>query len=89
MLPALIIPKLIKKLLPVLLDLLMKTFPGLEKIDKLVNYMEKPNDADKEIEKIKSLILDKDLKIHELEMRVNNYEDQVLDLASKVDNIKK
>jgi len=88
-LPALIIPKLIKKLLPVLLDLLMKTFPGLEKIDKLVNYMEKPNDADKEIEKIKSLILDKDLKIHELEMRVNNYEDQVLDLASKVDNIKK
>ena len=89
MLPALIIPKLIKKLLPVLLDLLMKTFPGLEKIDKLVNYMEKPNDADKEIEKIKSLILDKDLKIHELEMRVNNYEDQVLDLASKVDKIKK
>ena len=89
MLPAIIIPKLIKKLLPVLLDLLMKTFPGLEKIDKLVNYMEKPNDADKEIEKIKSLILDKDLKIHELEMRVNNYEDQVLDLASKVDKIKK
>ena len=89
MLPAIIIPKLIKKLIPVLLDLLMKTFPGLEKIDKLVNYMEKPNDADKEIEKIKSLILDKDLKIHELEMRVNNYEDQVLDLASKVDKIKK
>ena len=89
MLPAIIIPKLIKKLLPVLLDLLMKTFPGLEKIDKLVNYMEKPNDADKEIEKIKSLILDKDLKIHELEMTVNNYEDQVLDLASKVDKIKK
>lgn len=89
MIPALIIPKLIKKLLPVLLDLLIKTFPGLEKIDKLVNYMENPNDADKEIEKIKSLILDKDLKIHELEMRVNNYEDQVLDLTSKVDNIKK
>ena len=89
MLPAIIIPKLIKKLLPVLLDLLMKTFPGLEKIDKLVNYMEKPNDADKEIEKIKSLIIDKYLKIHELEMRVNNYEDQVLDLASKVDKIKK
>ena len=77
MLPGIIIPKLVKKLLPLLLDLLMKTFPGLEKIEKLVEYMEKPNDADKEIEKLKSLILDKDLKMHELEMRVNNYEDQL------------
>ena len=32
MFPALIIPKLVKKLLPLLLDLLMKAFPGLEKI---------------------------------------------------------
>lgn len=89
MLPALIIPKLIKKLLPLLLDLLIKTFPGLEKIDKLVNYMEKPNDADKEIEKLKKLILDKDLKIHENSMRIDNYENQLLDLAKKVDKIKK
>ena len=89
MLPALIIPKLIKKLHPLLLDLLIKTFPGLEKIDKLVNYMEKPNDADKEIEKLKKLILDKDLKIHENSMRIDNYENQLLDLAKKVDKIKK
>ena len=89
MFPALIIPKLVKKLLPLLLDLLMKAFPGLEKIDKLVNYMEKPNDADKEIEKLKSLILDKDLKMHELGMRLNNYEDQLLELDKKVDKIKK
>ena len=83
MFPALIIPKLVKKLLPLLLDLLMKAFPGLEKIEKLVDYMENPNDADKEIEKLKSLILDKDLKMHELEMRVNNYEDKVLDIEKK------
>ena len=89
MFPALIIPKLVKKLLPLLLDLLMKAFPGLEKIDRLVNYMEKPNDADKEIEKLKSLILDKDLKMHELGMRLNNYEDQLLELDKKVDKIKK
>ena len=89
MFPALIIPKLVKKLLPLLLDLLMKAFPGLEKIEKLVNYMEKPNDADKEIEKLKSLILDKDLKMHELGMRLNNYEDQLLELDKKVDKIKK
>ena len=76
--------KILKKILPKILDILMKTFPGLEKIDKLVNYMEKPNDADNEIEKIKKLILDKDLKIHEMEMRLNNYEDIVLELQKKI-----
>ena len=84
MLPALIIPKLIKKLLPLLLDLLMKTFPGLEKIDQLVNYMEKPNEADKEIEKVKKLMLDKDLKIHEQDMRINRNEDMIIELQKKI-----
>ena len=76
--------KVLKKILPKILDILIKTFPGLEKIDKLVSYMEKPNEADKEIEKLKKLILDKDLKIHELEMRLNNYEDKVLDVEKKL-----
>ena len=84
MLPALIIPKLIKKLLPLILDLLMKSFPGLEKIDRLVNYMEKPNDADKEIEKLKKLILDKDLKMHEQDMRINKNEDMIIELQKQV-----
>ena len=84
MLPALIIPKLIKKLLPLILDLLMKSFPGLEKIDRLVNYMEQPNDADKEIEKLKKLILDKDLKMHEQDMRINKNEDMILELQKKI-----
>ena len=84
MLPALIIPKLVKKLLPLLLDLLMKAFPGLEKIDRLVKYMEQPNDADKEIEKLKKLILDKDLKMHEQDMRINRNEDMIIELQKQV-----
>ena len=84
MIPAMLAGKILKKILPKILDILMKTFPGLEKIDKLVNYMENPNDADNEIEKIKKLILDKDLKIHEMEMRLNNYEDIVLELQKKI-----
>ena len=84
MLPALIIPKLVKKLLPLLLDLLMKSFPGLEKIDRLVKYMEQPNDADKEIEKLNKLILDKDLKMHEQDMRINRNEDMIIELQKQV-----
>ena len=84
MLPALIIPKLVKKLLPLLLDLLMKSFPGLEKIDRLVKYMEQPNDADKEIEKLKKLILEKDLKMHEQDMRINRNEDMIIELQKQV-----
>ena len=81
MLPAIIISKVVPKVL----DMVLKQFKGIEKINKLVDYMEKPNSADKEIEKLKSLILDKDLKMHEL----NNYEDQLLEVCKKVDEIKK
>ena len=80
MLPAL----LLKKIVPKILEIILKQFSGIEKITNLVDYMEKPNDADKGIEEIKKLILDKDLKIHEMEMRLNNYEDKVLDLEKKI-----
>ena len=46
MIPAVLIGKILKKIVPKILDILMKQFPGLEKIEKLVNYMEKPNEAD-------------------------------------------
>jgi len=46
--------------------------------------MENPNDADKEIEKLKKLNLDKDLKMHELSTRLDNYEDKVLDIEKKL-----
>ena len=75
---------IIKAVVPKVLKIVLKQFPGIEKINRLVDYMENPNDADKEIEKLKSLILDKDLKMHELEMRVNNYEDKVLDIEKRL-----
>ena len=75
---------IIKAVVPKVLKIVLKQFPGIEKINRLVDYMEKPNNADKEIEKLKSLILDKDLKMHELEMRVNNYEDKVLNVEKKL-----
>ena len=84
MIPAMLAGKVLKKILPKILDILMQTFPGLEKIDKLVNYMEKPNEADEGISKLKKQMLDKDLKIHELTMRVDNYENKVLDIEKKL-----
>ena len=80
---------IIRAVVPKVLDIVLKQFKGIEKINNLVDYMEKPNEADKEIEKVKKLILDKDLKMHELELRVNNYEDQLLELAKKVNKAKK
>ena len=80
MLPALII----KAVVPKILSLVLKQFPGIERIDKLIRYMDEPNDADKEIEKVKKLILDKDLKIHEQDMRINRNEDMILELQKKI-----
>ena len=80
---------LIRLVVPKVLDMVLKQFKGIEKIGSLIDYMENPNEADKEIGKLKKSILDKDLKMHELEMRVNNYEDQVLALSKKFSKIKK
>ncbi len=85
MLPAMII----KAVVPKVLELVLRQFKGIEKISKLVDYMEKPNEADEGVKEIKQLLVSKDLKIHELEMRVDNYENQLLELAKKVDKIKK
>ena len=80
MLPALMIKAVVTKIL----SLVLKQFPGIERIDKLIRYMDEPNDADKEIEKVKKLILDKDLKIHEQDMRINRNEDMILELQKKI-----
>jgi len=79
-LPAMII----RAVVPKVLDIVLKQFKGIEKINNLVDYMENPNDADKEIEKLKKLNLDKDLKMHELSTRLDNYEDKVLDIEKKL-----
>ena len=45
MIPAIVLHKLVPKVLEVIL----KQFKGIEKIDKLVDYMEKDNEADQKI----------------------------------------
>ena len=45
MIPALIISKVVPKVL----DMVLKRFKGIDKIDKLVDYMEKDNEADNKI----------------------------------------
>ena len=80
MLPAMII----KAVVPKVLDMVLKQFKGIEKIKSLVDYMEKPNEADEGVKEIRQLLVSKDLKIHELEMRVDNYENQLLELQKKI-----
>tara|TARA_R100001163_G_scaffold65530_1_gene63103 strand:- start:2854 stop:3111 length:258 start_codon:yes stop_codon:yes gene_type:complete len=85
-----VIPAIVlQKLIPKVLEVILKQFKGIDKISALVEYMEKPNEADEGVKEIKQLLVSKDLKIHELEMRVDNYENQLLELAKKVDKIKK
>ena len=45
MIPAL----LIKKVVPKILEIVLKQFKGIEKIDKLVKYMENENETDKQV----------------------------------------
>ena len=70
MIPAL----LLKKLVPKILEVIMKQFSGIEKIDRLVKYMEDDNDADKavkyvadEVDNIKDVISGLKSRIKELE----------------------
>ena len=52
MLPAMII----KAVIPKVLDMILRQFKGIEKIEKIVRYMEEENDADREIKKLKDEI---------------------------------
>ena len=45
MIPAL----LLKKIVPKILEIVLKQFKGIEKIDKLVKYMEDENETDKQV----------------------------------------
>ena len=45
MIPAL----LLKKIVPKILEIVLKQFSGIEKIDKLVKYMENENETDKQV----------------------------------------
>ena len=39
----------IQKIVPKVLDMVLRQFKGIEKIDKLVSYMEEDNEADQKI----------------------------------------
>ena len=52
MLPAMII----KAVIPKVLDMVLRQFKGIEKIEKIERYMEEENDADREIKKLKDEI---------------------------------
>lgn len=45
MIPAL----LLKKIVPKILEIIMKQFSGIEKIERLVKYMEDENETDKQV----------------------------------------
>ena len=45
MLPAL----LLKKIVPKILEIILKQFSGIEKIEQLVKYMENENETDKQV----------------------------------------
>ena len=45
MIPAL----LLKKIVPKVLEIVLKQFSGIEKIDRLVKYMEDENETDKQV----------------------------------------
>ena len=45
MIPAL----LLKKIVPKILEVIMKQFSGIEKIERLVKYMEDENETDKQV----------------------------------------
>jgi hypothetical protein len=45
-----VIPAIVlQKLIPKVLDMILKQFKGIEKIDRLVKYMEEENEADQKI----------------------------------------
>ena len=52
MIPAMII----KAVIPKVLDMILRQFKGIEKIERIVAYMEEENDADREIKKLKDEI---------------------------------
>ena len=68
MIPAVII----SKIFPKLVKLLVRQFKGLDKIDKLLKYVEEPNELDDAVK--------------EMQLRMNRLEKKCQDLEEKVKN---
>ena len=61
---------MVGKILPKLVKLLTKQFKGLDKIEKLLKYVEEPNELDDAVQ--------------EMQLRMNRLEKQCQDLEEKV-----
>ncbi len=67
MIPAIVLQKLIPKVL----DIILKQFKGIEKIDRLVKYMEEENEADQKIKLLEKGFMQLADEIDELKKKLN------------------
>ena len=67
MIPAIVLQKLIPKVL----DVILKQFKGIEKIDRLVKYMEEENEADQKIKLLEKGFMQLADEIDELKKKLN------------------
>ena len=68
MIPAMVIQKIVPKVL----DMVLRQFKGIEKIDKLVAYMEQDNEADQKIKLLEKGFIQLADEIDELKRTVKN-----------------
>ena len=68
MIPAMVIQKIVPKVL----DMVLRQFKGIEKIDKLVSYMEEDNEADQKIKLLEKGFMQLADEIDELKRTVKN-----------------
>ena len=62
----------IQKIVPKVLDMVLRQFKGIEKIDKLVAYMEQDNEADQKIKLLEKGFIQLADEIDELKRTVKN-----------------
>ena len=68
MIPAMVIQKIVPKVL----DMVLRQFKGIEKIDKLVSYMEEDNEADQKIKLLEKGFMQLADELDELKRTVKN-----------------
>tara|TARA_Y100000401_G_C8159819_1_gene143692 strand:+ start:74 stop:280 length:207 start_codon:yes stop_codon:yes gene_type:complete len=67
-----VIPAIVlQKLIPKVLDIILKQFKGIEKIDRLVKYMEEENEADQKIKLLEKGFMQLADEIDELKKKLN------------------
>ena len=82
MLPASFIPKLIKMVAPSLTTIIMEHIAKVFKMQKLLDYMELPNDLDRGVEKLQ-------VENEMLKSQMKDMTDSINKLNNKFDKVKK